>query len=157
MVNSHNFSTDYETRIIAIGKDFEYIIAIENETASLLLIKEDLFIDLRVELQLEKEKNESMINAEIEASINFKRAKAIALRAKNLKVKAEKQSDGISIGAQTSKSAQMQAPLAVSEDIFSEDLEIGKVCIRDEFEERDASDIRDKTKSLKRNQTGNII
>lgn len=158
MVNSHNTSTDYETRIIAIGKDFEHIIALEKETDLLLLIKESLFIPLRDELDLEEEENEAMINAEIEASINFKRAKALTLRAKNLKAKAKQQADGLSIGAQTSKCAEIQAPLAVPEDIASNDLDITNIVISDKLEElSDASDIRDKSNSLKRNPTGKII
>ena len=155
--NSHNLSTDYEIRIIAIGTDCQNIISIEQLTDSLLEIKENLYIDLRVALQLEKEENEAMINAEIEASMSSKRSKAIKLRAEVIKAKANQQSDGLSIGAQTSKSAEMKAPLAVPEDIVSKDLEIGKIVIRDEFEETDASDKKDKSKSLKRNQTGNKI
>lgn len=59
-------------------------------------------------MELEKEEYQAMINAEIEASVIYKIIKAMSFRAEKLKTKANEQSTGLSIGAQTPKPAIMQ-------------------------------------------------
>ena len=149
-VNSHNIITDYESRINAIGRDCQNIMSIDELTDSILTIKEGLFDNLREELELQKEEDQAMINAEITASVNFKRDKALKLKAEKLNAK----KDCLSIGAQTSKSAIMKAPLAMPEIIVSEDLAIGKIFLSDKFKDNSVSEKEENTISLKRNPTG---
>lgn len=149
-VNSHNIITDYESRIKAIGIDCQNIMSIEELADSILTIKEGLFDDLREELQLEKEEDEAMIKAEITASVTFKREKALKLKAEKLNAKAKIES--LSIEAQTSKLAIIQAPLAKPE--VSDDLAIEKIFLSDKLADNSVSDKLENYKPLKRNPTG---
>lgn len=166
-VNSHNLSTDYETRIVSIGNDLENLISIEELTDSLIEIKEGLFFVLEKELELEREENEAMINAEIEASIYSKKSKAMLLKAEKLKSKksSHQQSRRYSIEAKnskfvdydSSKSIVTTATLAVPESDIEEYLNTEKKILScSELIERDASTIENNPKGLKRNPTGNI-